>query len=108
MSPQFKNQTQPVVNQAQQPLQTSANHTRLIVLVVVMILLGLLVGGYFWYQSQLNNPNKFPSDNDIITNIIATTTDQFTGWKTYTNSQYRFELKYPNNLIISEDDQSTF
>jgi hypothetical protein len=49
----------------------------------LLAILGVLVGGYFLYQylvtPQISNP------------------DQFSDWKTYTNTEYGFELKYPNN-----------
>lgn len=36
--------------------------------------------------------------------VVAPIVDQFAGWKTYINSQYGFELKYPENWIIQSED----
>lgn len=96
--PPIENQTMPVsadaVNNSvvqKEPLvqtQLSRNHTRLIVLAVVMILLGLLAYLYFIFQ------NRQIAVSIQTQNIIATTTDQFAGWQTYTSSQYGFEFLY--------------
>lgn len=45
-------------------------------------------------------PKKFVSDSSCLATSTATTTDIIAGWKTYTNTQYGFTLKYPNNWRI--------
>ena len=58
-------------------------------IVLLIIIVASAIGGGSYYYSQ-----KAPSE-EVETNTQATTT-QTTEWKTYTNSQYGFSLKYPN------------
>lgn len=72
--------------------ESPKKNTRLIILIVIMILVGILAIGYFWYQ---NRQTPLPTQTQNLT--VATSTDQFADWKTYTNTEYEFEFKYPTN-----------
>lgn len=72
----------------------------LVTLVVILIIVG--AGGYFLYQKQsktTETPQKqtspaIPQSTPVI--------DQTANWKTYTNTQYSFSFKYPQELTLSE------
>jgi len=51
-------------------------------IIIIIVAIAILFGGVFAYQYFL----------------AKKLTDQIAGWKTYTNSQYGFEIKYPSNL----------
>ncbi len=57
----------------------------LVLIGIIVILLG--VGGYFMSQKKENVKSSQPVTSDTDTS----------SWKTYTNSKYGFELKYPSN-----------
>lgn len=76
-------------------LPLSRKHTRLVLLTILMILIGVVVVGYFWYQ---NEQNDLPA-----TTTTTPTTDQFSDWKTYRNLEYGFEMKYPHWWNERED-----
>lgn len=42
----------------------------------------------------------------IIVTEPTPTPDPTTGWKTYTNNQYKFELKYPGDFTLSPESKS--
>ena len=50
--------------------------------------------------AYFKNKNQNQQTNNVQT------TDQTTGWKTYTNNEYGFEFKYPQNLIAEEQGPS--
>ena len=132
MLPEFQNNVPPVNNPiqnnpvppAENPLQLEPprKHIRLILLTVIMILIGILAVGYFLYYKNsgicpaiagiTNKNGKCVFENQNLT--IATSTDstsslqadQFADWKTYTNSQYGFVFKYPNDWTINTSEKS--
>jgi len=58
---------------------------------VIIIAFAVIVsGGVFAYQYFFIPGEK---------NNIETPTDQTAGWKTYTNNEYGFEFKYPEDLF---------
>ena len=66
---------------------------------IIAIVAVLAVGGGYWYYSLSTSFN-----HSLKPNNLATSTDQTAGWKTYTNTQYGFEFKYPKDWIIEADD----
>ncbi len=60
----------------------------------------VVVGSYFIYQ-KLTTKSQIQNVNFVN---IATTTDQFANWKTYTDEQYKFEFKYPATLEVFKDN----
>ena len=65
---------------------------------VVIIIIVITIGAFVWVYEK-NQPEIAPAQVDIVKNI-----DTAINWKTYTNSKYKFEFKYPNNWI----DQGRF
>jgi hypothetical protein len=64
-------------------------------IVLAIIIIALLA---FWYYSS----QKTAIQTLVVQNTIsmATTSDQTANWKTYTNTQYGFEVKYPSSASI--------
>ncbi len=57
----------------------------------------VLAGGYYWYEShKANTPN---TPNQIQHQ------DETANWKTYKNTKFGYEIKYPNSVgVVSELD----
>lgn len=68
--------------------------------IVVILLAVLSVGGYF----VLNNNKKVA---EVVPTATPTPVDETANWKTYMNSKYGFEFKYPDNWTLSEENSST-
>jgi len=69
----------------------------------VVILLGVIMG-IFWIRGAINNLQKIGENMGQIefpeiqsSKTSDTTTDQTLDWKTYTNEEYSFEIKYPSD-----------
>lgn len=65
-------------------------------LLLALIAILLLGGGAYVYmqKNQANQP--------VIENSTATSAaNQYVGWNTYTNTQYGYSIKYPNNWFIN-------
>jgi hypothetical protein len=102
MPPQFQTQFVPNNNVPipennpvpQTPQKPPRKHAFLITLAILLILTGVFG---IWYFS-----NPLPEEE---TESVATI-DKFTGWKTYRNDEYGFEIKYPQNLEVIESKQT--
>ena len=68
-----------------------------------MILFGLSADAYFLFFQPSDVP-VIPVYQNSTTVATSTTATDMSDWKTYTNSQYGFELKYPSKLNISESN----
>lgn len=66
-----------------------------LVLIGIVILL-VIGGGYFVWSKKIKKDIKL----DVVANNVIEDTS---GWKTYINSQYGFEFKYPQDWIYSDD-----
>jgi hypothetical protein len=78
-----------------------------IILIGVIIIL-VVVGGYFlWSQKSkpaVEQPVQTPTITQTDTTITTpTTNDKTANWKTYTNSKYGFEFKYPASFMGPEE-----
>jgi hypothetical protein len=66
--------------------------------VICFLILVVIVGSAFWWQeirkTELSGQQAVNSNQEIQNSI--------SDWKTYTNSEYGFEFKYPNDWIVSE------
>jgi len=78
--------------------ESPKKNTRLIILVLTLIISAFVAGYYFIYQKPTttgqNNQNQ-----DITSQVVPTTTDQFSDWKTYINEEYGFEIKLPPDWL---------
>jgi len=91
MPPQFQNNVPPENNPTL--LESPRKHTFLIVLAVLLILTGIFGVWYFL--------NPLPEDQTETTAIV----NKFTDWKTYTNTEYGFEFKYPSTYTVKIFDK---
>ena len=85
-----------------------------IVLIGVIVVL-LAIGGYFAFRKNsapvVEQPTPNPAPIVTQTNTPVTTpatADETANWKTYTNSQYGFELKYPSTWLSKVLNGNTF
>lgn len=108
---------------------------RFLIIIGIIVLVAIIFGGVFYVMhnaNQLTNQNPVscvpeggnyhapasisdlccsglvqqPTSESGTTGICVKPTDQTTGWKTYTNKQYGFELKYPKDWIVEENIMS--
>jgi hypothetical protein len=85
-----------------QPLPTEKNWFLRHLIVSEFIGLAIIVlgvTGYYYYQAT--HPKL-----TVPVPVHHAQTDATANWKTYTNSQYGFEFKYPSNLKVDECDPS--
>ena len=70
-------------------------------LIITSIIILIISGGYFLgnYQNRSQNNSPMPT---LAPKPTAKTSDSIANWKTYTNKEYKFSLKYPENLKIKE------
>ena len=67
-----------------------------------IIVVVVLVGGYFVFDYVKHSFLIPPTDSRISpTPTVSSTPDPTADWKTYTNSQYGFEFKYPNDKSVN-------
>ena len=79
-----------------------------IILVVIIVVL-VSVAGYFTFVKKSEPIAQQPTPTPIQTTTttktpvsLTPTPDKISTWKTYTNSQYGFEVKYPDTWKVSE------
>lgn len=71
-------------------------------LILIIILAIVAVGGGVYYKHQKDKQSK-----PIEIGAQATTTDQVSGWKTYTNTKYGFSFQYPTDWRLLTDDSNS-
>lgn len=83
--------------------------SKIILIVAVVILAGAL--GYVTtvkrsapaeQQTNIVENNQVPLPETTATTNLPVSMDVPTDWKTYTNSRYGFELKYPPNIRVTD------
>ncbi len=67
------------------------NQKGLTPILIILILAVTLLGGYLMYQKYFAPPPQIQYD--------------ISEWKTYTNQQFAFSVKYPPNLILKEEPE---
>lgn len=71
-------------------------------LLLVVILVAFVIGGYFIYQKQFKSVSVFQSSPSPIATPTATKSVETANWKTYTNERFKYSFKYPNDLTVRE------
>jgi hypothetical protein len=100
-------------------LQNLPDHQKKVILWTAVAVLAAILG-YFWVMGALNSLDKigknvgqikFPEIQmpENIKNADLFVQDQQVteGWKTYTNTKYEFEIKYPSDWAFREYDTGT-
>jgi len=72
-------------------MQNQKKVSTLVGVIIIIVAAVVLFGGIFTYQYFSAKANNIQ------------TTDQTVGWKTYTNTQYGFEVQYPPNGFLTGD-----
>ena len=90
-------------------LKEDAANTNWIALVLLVLIVGGLAFGIYWWQKQTAvdmtpvelTPTPTVSPTTTITpTATPTETDETAGWKTYTNKEIEYRLKYPKGLKL--------
>lgn len=79
----------------------------LIGLVVVII----AVAGYFAFIKKSEPVAEQLTPAPVVTQtntMTSTSTDETANWKTYINTKYGYEFKYPENVGIVNEEDSTY
>jgi len=73
-------------------------------IVIIVVIAFVAIGGIFAYQYFFIKPVATSSIVQQILNkpfpLAGEPTDQTAGWKTYINTEYGFEFKYPSNWVV--------
>ncbi|MCX6722607.1 MAG: hypothetical protein NT094_00890 [Candidatus Staskawiczbacteria bacterium] len=95
-------------------IQALPEKNKKIILVTIVVIFAVILG-YFWIISAINNLDKIGKNVSQIklpelqtpgvkTPSAQTQNNQITDWKTYTNTKYSFEIKYPSDWTFREYD----
>ena len=83
------------MQQPQQPGRFKFNKVSVIVLILAILIAGGSYAGIWYWMKQ---------STDIAIPTYTPRPDATAGWKTYTNTQYGFEFKYPKDFVIIEGE----
>lgn len=74
----------------------------------ILLVLAIGVAGYFWLQGQQTKQefqnfiaDSYGPDDDMVTST-PTIQDETANWKVYTDSDFDFSLKYPENWVAEK------
>lgn len=97
--PSMQSNTQsasPIPPSAITPEKLKSKRKAIIAGVIILVLL-IAVGSAFAAYRYMNKPSKQETNKITkVPTITPRTIDSIAGWKTYTNTQYGFEMKHPN------------
>src|SRR5437868_3471396 len=69
---------------------------------ILAILAAISAGIYYWQTTSSLPPINFSPIHHVVPTLRSGQSDVPSDWKTYTNSEYGFEFKYPSNLDVSK------
>jgi len=86
-------------------LPAQAGISTLVGIVIILLVAGVLFGGVFAYQYFAKSPalleaqsQQIQTQNPQADNMEPV--NQTAGWQTYTNTEYGYELQYPNGWFL--------
>ena len=86
------------------PETRNPNHNITIIAMALFVLLALSVVAFLYYQNQQLKNMLADYQRPIATPIPTATPDPTTSWKTYSKKGLDVTFKYPQQLIIAEDN----
>lgn len=69
-------------------------------IIIITAAVAVLGGGYWYWQSRTEVSIPPSSDQSPVVDE-----GDFTGWKTYRNEKYGFEVRYPNDWFIEDYEE---
>lgn len=100
-----------------------------VIIIIALLSAGLAGGGVWYWQNQQLKKQKQDSDKQIqdlqkqvddlrkeeetskeetsMDTDSSETSDETINWKTYTNSKYKFSIKYPDNYFIFQETNTS-
>lgn len=84
------------------------SHSWLIILVILLLLAstGILAYQYYQLKTQTVNPASSPPLAPSL--IPIPSQDPTADWKTYTDSQYKYSIKYPSSMVLEQITDDPF
>jgi len=88
------------------------NRQKCIAPILIVILIAVAVGGYLLYQEQ-TKPVVVPqtisqSSPSPVVSPVASSSAEIANWKTYTNIQDGYSMKYRQDFVVTNRDTWTF
>lgn len=72
--------------------------------ILIIILIAVAVGGYLLYQKQLKSVSVSQSSPSPVASPVASSSAEIANWKTYTNIQDGYSMKYRQDFVITKRD----
>lgn len=97
------NQQSLVQQQVVNEVPHSKSKNKLILLTIVLILM-IGVGAYFLLNSNPKILSQyFQKPTPVIIATVTPTPNPMANWKTFTSAKYKYSLKYPDNMVATEN-----
>lgn len=88
-------------------IKVALSNKKLIARVAIkaVIIIAIIIGGYFWQQKQIESAlNEIPEENQSTQNQIyknqGEKKDETLQWQTYENKKYKYSINYPGNMSV--------